>query len=420
MKMYFVLKTAHLHKLLPLDEEETSILCHPSDYTPLQKEPLIEKLLAYRKKAFILCNCQEKISLLHICKRNNGNIYVRRNKEQPHSPQCVFSNRANIFRRENSLFFSPSPLKTFALYTRDENLIDPTHKQNHHHVINNNKLGSILYTLITEAKINIQNPYEENKNKINNQDVQKQLINIHIQCRNKIVFEGFSLDKFFFRSLKQEVLEWIKNRCKNKPWPKNLDPFCLLLLRPFGIGANSFSVPSYKKNIIVKNVITLPSTWIDRQSSGPYLVLCSVLIDENSRDEIYFRDAFALPILSLQQLMPVESKFERTILKAILDLTGEFLKLNIEIEIEKPLFCLVSKFKNKYRPDFILSIRKNHKIFIEVLGSRNEEYLAQKEKMQQINRAHCQHYISVAAYAPNLHQEINNFKAKLKEIIFKI
>ena len=72
----------------------------------------------------------------------------------------------------------------------------------------------------------------------------------------------------------------------------------------------------------------------------------------------------------------------------------------------------------KYRPDFIIHGNKESKIFIEVLGSKNEEYLFHKEILSNEAKSECKHYISVKGY--NLNNEYASFKATLTSALIDI
>ena len=107
--------------------------------------------------------------------------------------------------------------------------------------------------------------------------------------------------------------------------------------------------------------------------------------------------------------MPVESNYERTILKILFSACSRY-----NIIIEKPLFDLITEDKKKYRPDFILTLNKK-KIFIEVLGSRSTDYLTHKHYISQIAESECYRYISVKAY--ELQSCYHSFVAELKELL---
>ena len=82
------------------------------------------------------------------------------------------------------------------------------------------------------------------------------------------------------------------------------------------------------------------------------------------------------------------------------------------IKIEKPLFdIIVDNFR--FRPDFIIHCQNDKKIYIEVLGSKNNEYLNHKNAIALKAKQYCHEYISIRAF--NLNQEYEPFVDKLKK-----
>ena len=137
----------------------------------------------------------------------------------------------------------------------------------------------------------------------------------------------------------------------------------------------------------------------------------SATLDQNN--QIVLKDAFAIPIFNNTSLIPLESNYERTILKIVLSVCKSY----DNIFIEKPLFDLSTQDKKKYRPDFILTF-KNKKIFVEVLGSSNDDYLMHKQYISQIAQSECYKYISIKAYELQAHY--NNFVNSLKTVLEQI
>ena len=105
-----------------------------------------------------------------------------------------------------------------------------------------------------------------------------------------------------------------------------------------------------------------------------------------------------MPVYKHNILVPVESAYERW----VLDLTVKTIKTNYDgfnFIIEKPLFCLSTSDKQKYRPDFIVEYVPTRKtIYIEVLGQQDEEYLSHKVMICGEAERYCDYYISIKAY----------------------
>ena len=117
-------------------------------------------------------------------------------------------------------------------------------------------------------------------------------------------------------------------------------------------------------------------------------------MDENNK--IFLKYAFAMAILSMYSLMPVESNYEITVLKILISTCRDFKN----IKIEKPMFdTIIDNFR--FRPDFIIHCQDIKKIYIEVLGSHNKEYINHKEVISSKARQYCNEYISIRAFNSN-------------------
>ncbi|WP_130154403.1 hypothetical protein [Candidatus Finniella inopinata] len=221
------------------------------------------------------------------------------------------------------------------------------------------KLGTVLYSFLTESRSTIRNPLLEQKQK--RKSLREQLESILADCETRVISKNLSLKDYLHIYLTERSIKFASYKLLSLSWPSHLRPFCLFLHTVSNLNQNrlliSSGLNSQNKILLpIQNGITLSSSWINREQSGPYLVLASALMDE--RKEIYFQDAFAIPVLSRDELLPVESNFERSIAKTILSVVREF---QYPIEIEKPLFCLYTSEKQKYRPDFILTMAKKEK-----------------------------------------------------------
>jgi hypothetical protein len=98
--------------------------------------------------------------------------------------------------------------------------------------------------------------------------------------------------------------------------------------------------------------------------------------------------AFAIPILSADCWLPVESDHERRLLAPLKTLVERAAEQGRPLCLHKPMLdILYSGEKRPVRPDFVLSW--NNSIFsVEVLGSDDPDYLKSKEAMGDILRRH--------------------------------
>ena len=102
--------------------------------------------------------------------------------------------------------------------------------------------------------------------------------------------------------------------------------------------------------------------------------------------------SYAQPIYSGKRFIPVDSEFERTVLRELLRLRWSFDRMGFDLLIEKPVFDTLTPL-GSCRPDFVLeacsrSTGETRQIIVEAMGFTDEIYLAAKAvthpRMQQI------------------------------------
>ena len=270
------------------------------------------------------------------------------------------------------------------------------------------RLGQILFTVLNDSGVNLINT-----NSLPQVIEQLTSITKSFQDKEKLIAKDIALAKCYRYLLSEPNLIKTKGFLqKAKYWfPPSLTPFVIFTSLATSISTNSFTTKRDNKTYKVQNKVATTSPWINLDKSAPYFVAVSVIL--NSNNEIVLKDCFALPVFNLKTLIPIESNYERTILKILFFICRKY----SDISIEKPLFDLVTKDKKKYRPDFILTFN-NHRIFIEVLGSSNADYLIHKHYISQIAKNECFSYISVKAY--ELHDHYYDFVNSLKALLGQI
>jgi hypothetical protein len=114
---------------------------------------------------------------------------------------------------------------------------------------------------------------------------------------------------------------------------------------------------------------------------GPYLVI--IVMGEYPEAHGYAPlRAYAQPIYSGTRFMPVESDFERSVLRAILGSRHEFARRSLDIAFEKPVFDRLTPL-GPCRPDFLIEARSRstgeiRQLIVEAMGGPSADYLAQK------------------------------------------
>ena len=114
---------------------------------------------------------------------------------------------------------------------------------------------------------------------------------------------------------------------------------------------------------------------------GPYLVL--IVAGEYPEAHGYAPlRGYAQPIFSGRRFIPVDSEFERAVLRALLQLRRVLDRQEIDLMLEKPVFDTLTEI-GPCRPDFLLEARSRstgeiRQIVIEAMGATDDAYLAAK------------------------------------------
>src|SRR3546814_9808377 len=92
---------------------------------------------------------------------------------------------------------------------------------------------------------------------------------------------------------------------------------------------------------------------------------------------------YAQPIYSGKRFIPVDSEFERAVLRDLLRLRWSFDRAGLDLLLEKPVFDTLTPI-GSCRPDFLLEARsrstgETREIIVEAMGSTDETYLAAKD-----------------------------------------
>lgn len=172
-------------------------------------------------------------------------------------------------------------------------------------------------------------------------------------------------------------------------WPRGHAPqgFLTVFAKEFK-GSTIF--PARSEPITVANRVQSPSVRAN-PIKGPYLVI--IVMGEYPEAHGYAPlRAYAQPIWSGTRFMPVESDFERSVLRAILGSRHEFARRGVDIAFEKPVFDRLTPL-GPCRPDFVIEARSRstgeiRQLIVEAMGGPSADYLAQKaavhRKLEQI------------------------------------
>lgn len=162
-------------------------------------------------------------------------------------------------------------------------------------------------------------------------------------------------------------------------WPRGHAPqgFLTVFAKAFK-GSTIF--PAGSEPITIANRVQSPSVR-SNPITGPYLVI--IVMGEYPEAHGYAPlRAYAQPVYSGVRFMPIESDFERHVLKALLGCRHEFRRRGIDLAFEKPVFDRLTPL-GLCRPDFLIEARSRstgeiRQLVVEAMGAPSTDYLSQK------------------------------------------
>ena len=177
-------------------------------------------------------------------------------------------------------------------------------------------------------------------------------------------------------------------------WPRGHAPQAFLTLFAQEFRGSTISVAGCAP-VVLANRVQSPSVRGNR-IKGPYLVI--VVAGEYPEAHGYAPlRGYAQPIYSGRRFLPVDSEFERSVLREILQVRRVFDRLGLDLILEKPVFDTLTAI-GPCRPDFLLEARSRstgeiRQIVLEAMGSNDESYLATKAvthpRMEQMAPVFC-------------------------------
>lgn len=177
-------------------------------------------------------------------------------------------------------------------------------------------------------------------------------------------------------------------------WPRGHAPQAFLALFAQQFRGATIEVAGAEP-VVIANRVQSPSVR-GNIIKGPYLVLIVAGQYPEAHGYAPLR-AYAQPILSGRRFIPVDSEFERAVLRDLIKLRAAFDSYGIDLAIEKPVFDMLTPI-GPCRPDFLLEARSRstgeiRQLVIEAMGSDDEAYLLSKAvthpRMEQLGPLVC-------------------------------
>ncbi|PBN42286.1 hypothetical protein [Sphingobium sp. D43FB] len=162
-------------------------------------------------------------------------------------------------------------------------------------------------------------------------------------------------------------------------WPRGHAPQAFLALFAHEFRGSTIHVAGGDP-VVLANRVQSPSIR-SNPIKGPYLAI--VVAGEYPEAHGYAPlRGYAQPIYSGKRFIPVDSEFERSVLRELIKLRWSFERSGIDLALEKPVFDTLTPV-GSCRPDFILEARSRDSgeirtIIVEAMGSTDDVYLATK------------------------------------------
>ena len=164
-----------------------------------------------------------------------------------------------------------------------------------------------------------------------------------------------------------------------RTWPRGHAAQAFLTLFAQEVRGSTIHVAG-SEPVVLANRVQSPSIR-GNPIKGPYLAI--VVAGEYPEAHGYAPlRGYAQPIYSGNRFIPVDSEFERSVLRELIKLRWSFDRKGIDLALEKPVFDTLTPI-GSCRPDFILEAHSRdtgeiRTIIIEAMGSANDVYMAAK------------------------------------------
>jgi hypothetical protein len=252
------------------------------------------------------------------------------------------------------------------------------------------RLGSLFYQLLEESGLTRwQPPFFANR-AANRGAIEKAIERFFIADgigAGGLFFSDYS--PFFARKASQVLADF------SGRWPRGSRPYALFVAVAKQAGNGSIVVEGRSASTEVEfaGVLHRPGAV---GTHGPFLVIFTFAEDAVGRLFTPMK-AFAMPILSGDCWLPVESDHERRLLAPLKTLVERAVEQGRPLSLHKPMLDIQFDGEKRHvRPDVVLSWN-NNRFFIEVLGSDDPEYLESKKAMGAV-LMRCGDYHPIEAY----------------------
>lgn len=343
----------------------------------------------YAKDQWLMCGCaKNNPPLFRLNRSSKGKLYLcHLTKRGEHTDDCPL--KFTISDKSTSTkVYKPSIKKTGTL-----NLVTPfatgiavskNNKNKEGGIISSAtrrpKLASNLFRILETAGVNRCQPKSETS----------PTLKLFKAISTMELVKGISLKDYMSFFYKLETPDEPSKMLKydKKIWPRNHPKHALMFVNITKFEGNTLYCTNRNNDIIpvqVEDKINLSSGRFG-QRTPPYMGLILYKALPSSPNDYKPSSAFIIPRYNERSLIPVDSYYEREVLKKLMGLQLRLKNKGVLFEIEKPLFdkeVIINDVIEYALPDFIIYYQ-GKRIIIEVNGSIEPEYLARKIRTHKI------------------------------------
>lgn len=339
----------------------------------------------YERDCWVQCDCvaHEK-PVFRFNRAISGKLYLHHiTSRGSHHERCIFKEKqwalsSEAEKRKKPFLKKNTPINLISKKSFDilaEKKIGESPKKNASQSQRRSSLCRLLYRLLDDAALNVIT----HQQKISPfKALEEAAYNIKLQSEKRLLDYLYTSPSMLFKAA-------YALRDDKSPWSNDISRHALMLVK-----AQSFTEQSIEavlpdgrtQTITVKYHIHTSSGRLGKRSA-PFMAM--ILISDTPERPHFYEPlmAYIVPCYSEKSFVPVDSHYEREMLKRLYALQFEFSNKGLYFDIIKPLFDIVvfqgTENETSVLPDFIIKTSLIT-LVIEVNGSHEPEYLCRKAR----------------------------------------
>lgn len=337
-------------------------------------------------EGWLQCNClpQEGSALMTIGLSQRNNYYLQHiNARGRHHPDCRFKEHPtqNIATSAGQHQYKDNAI--LHLHQRSTINTSSDHKPSNNPSSSASQrtsgLSRFLYSLIEKQHLN-HLPLPDSSN------IAEQYHKLKSATSSYLFAKGVPAQPFVFtypnlpqiaEKLKASLSQWKGNRAY---------AVCIAVADNIDDKTLVFTFKDKTITVTLEGLLKQSSGRLGKKSK-PYLAAFTITDTEDKQG--YFRplNGFYVPVFSKYALIPVDSDFERQVLKTIKQWSRWWIQdKQLQVEVIKPIFDIPVDIAGEVhycKPDFLI-VTPNQRIVFEVMGSHEESYIERKKRTTSI------------------------------------